>query len=269
MVFQNHIAWRFLTDTKLHMEMCEYTYPEQYKKLMTMKVNDDIKTHLTPETEAFFHLVSNSGNKSYYVTETVIRQFDLLKVYKSGAHYDWSVFKHLKFQKVTLILPKDNLLRVVVGNNKEGKKSIELFWLHFKKDPNPGGNIEGKMGWVMNYFNAETGELCPHFEHHDTVEIEEFMYKLMIFFYLTDNVEEILPPRSVTGTKKTGKIKNDFPFSVVKVTSKWNVTSIRTEGFMVSGHWRLQPYKDHTKNIWIDPFAKSGYKRTADKPKHI
>lgn len=270
MVFENHIAYRFLTDHTLVYEMAGETHPGDWKKLVdAAKLDADLDKYATPELMAFISLVNPKDSKTFYVTDSVIKQFELLKVYKNGAHYDWSVFKHLKHQKITLILPENKLLRIHIHENSKDQKVVELFWLTFKKSKEAGKAIEGKMHWVMNYFNTQTGELCEHFDHPDTLEIEELLYKLMIFFYLTENTEEILAPKSVTGTKKTGKIKNDFSFPVIKVTSKWNVTSIRTEGFMVSGHWRLQPYKDRVENIFIEPFEKHGYKRTADKPKHV
>lgn len=50
----------------------------------------------------------------------------------------------------------------------------------------------------------------------------------------------------------------------------WFRTIIRTEGFMVRGHFRLQPYKNSKKEwdrklVYIEPFQKHGYTRTAKK----
>ena len=81
--------------------------------------------------------------------------------------------------------------------------------------------------------------------------------------YLSENEEMTIPAGAKYGTRKSGKIINSLPFPVTTVTSKWNITSIRTDGFEVSGHLRLQPTNAGTKMIFIAPFMKHGYKRTA------
>lgn len=267
MVIKNHIAYRFLTDETLIKEMCETMYPEEWSKTKatfnSKKENiefDDLDSKIA----SFVSLVSPSHQKPFYVTESVLKNLDLLKVSRSGPHFNWQVFKSLRPQKITLILPGDRVLRI----RKQASGTLELFWLRFVKDKEPGKMIEGSMKWVMLYMNTDTGELCEHFDHVDGLESEEFLYKLLCFFYLTENIEEIIAPKSVHGTRKTGKTLNDFSFPLTVVTSKWNITSIRTEGFMVSGHFRLQPKgvgRSEYEMIFIEPFQKNGYKRTAGK----
>lgn len=267
MVIKNHIAYRFLSDTMLHMEMCEETYPEDWKKLIKAP-GRDIEKYMTPELEGFFHLTSPDKNETFYVTESVIKNLDLLKISKTGAHFNWTVFKHLREQKITLILPDNKLLRIVVNYNSKSEKTIQLFHLSFTKNKNATENIDGRMFWVMNFFHPESGYLAEHFDHPDTLAIEEFMYKLLCFFYLSENTEEIIAAGKVHGTRKTGKISNDFQFPIKMVTSKWNITTIRTDSFGVSGHFRLQPCgpgRSEIEVIFIDPFIKNGYKRRASK----
>lgn len=63
-------------------------------------------------------------------------------------------------------------------------------------------------------------------------------------------------------------IVNKAPFSITQLDSSWLKTIIRTEGFMVRGHFRLQPYgtgRTQRKLIYIEPFEKHGYTRTAKK----
>lgn len=268
MVFENHIAYRFLTDDKLILEMCQTMYPEEFdstiKKMKTVTREEAEKVDIDESVALFMDLTNNINQKAYYITESVIKNLDLLKVYKSGDHYNWKVFACLKPQKITLILPDNKLLRI-----RKLTDALELFWATFDKAPKYGENIDGKMKWTLFLTDTSTGYLSSNFDDKNVTDIEEFVYKLLCFFYLTENAEEILQPKSVTGTKKTGKIKNDFNFPIVKVTSKWNITTIRTEGFGVSGHFRLQPYKNEHKLIFIEPFIKNGYKRGAGKSNHI
>ena len=60
---------------------------------------------------------------------------------------------------------------------------------------------------------------------------------------------------------------NDAPFPVSIVDSTWNKYIVRTEGFGVSGHFRLQPCGEGLKDlklVWINAYQKNGYVR---KPK--
>lgn len=63
-------------------------------------------------------------------------------------------------------------------------------------------------------------------------------------------------------------IFNKAPFKIKQLDCSWLRNIIRTEGFMVSGHFRLQPYgegRSLRKLIYIEPFEKHGYTRTAKK----
>jgi hypothetical protein len=90
--------------------------------------------------------------------------------------------------------------------------------------------------------------------------------KLMIFVELGDiEVEFIEKGRNNKKPKKEGKITNDSEYNVYVVDSSWNKLIIRTDGFAVRGHFRLQPCGEGMKDrklIWIDAFEKHGYKRT-------
>lgn len=60
------------------------------------------------------------------------------------------------------------------------------------------------------------------------------------------------------------KVNNFMGISVHLLDSHWFTTICRDEGFAVSGHFRLQPYKDGSRKlIYIAPFVKHGYHRQA------
>lgn len=53
---------------------------------------------------------------------------------------------------------------------------------------------------------------------------------------------------------------NQTDFSISFFDSKWFTNIVRSQGFKVSGHFRLQPYKNGEKKIiWIEEFKKNGY----------
>ena len=65
-----------------------------------------------------------------------------------------------------------------------------------------------------------------------------------------------------------GILMNRAPFPITHLDSSWFKTIIRTEGFKVRGHFRLQPYGEGRKErklIYIEDYEKHGYTRTAKK----
>jgi len=253
MVIRNHIAYRFLTDDSMWMEMLESNYPDlhsNFEKTGNKEVPNEVLD--------LYYCLSNTQNKPYVVTNSVIENLDMLKINKKGDHYNWAVFNNLPEQKVTFIFQDGSLLRMIVSGG-----TIWFCHLSFKKEKK---SDEGRMNWVMFFINRKTMELCEHFDHQDVINLEEHIYKFLCFFYLAENTEEIIPPGRVYGTRKTGKTSNDFRFPLTVVTSKWNVTSIRTDSFGVRGHFRVQPCGAGRTNyeiIFIAPFEKSGYTRRA------
>lgn len=252
MVIKNHIAYRLLTDDILWMEMLESQYPNLIDQF-------DKSKEVPDSAMGLYHCLMNKDNKSYIISKSVIENLDMLKINKDGDHFNWSVFKDLRNQKVTFIFQDGTALRMIV--------SEETIWFcHIKFNLDKGQDNNGHMYWVMFYFNRQTGELCDHFNHSDVKEMEEFIYKFLCFFYLTGNDEIIIPAGKVHGTRKTGKISNDLPFSVTLVNSRWNTTIIRTEAFGVRGHFRVQRKgisRQDYEVIFIEPYEKTGYVRSA------
>lgn len=67
---------------------------------------------------------------------------------------------------------------------------------------------------------------------------------------------------------ENGVLMNSTPFPIRYIDSSWLKTIIRTEGFLVRGHFRLQPHgigRSERKLIYIQPFKKHGYVRRAKK----
>lgn len=100
----------------------------------------------------------------------------------------------------------------------------------------------------------------------DAFESEDFkkFIQMLLFVELSELRIDILQPNEKVGKTKSNKVINRSKSDIIVVTHKWNVISIRTESFLVSGHWRIQPYgknRDKKKLIYIDTFEKEGYIR--------
>lgn len=69
--------------------------------------------------------------------------------------------------------------------------------------------------------------------------------------------------KEIKKNKKT-QIETESGLDYYLFDSKWYTEICNNESFLVSGHFRLQPYGDGTRRlIWINEFTKSGYHRKA------
>jgi len=248
----NHIAYRFLNDESLLWEIMGLVHPN----LKNIKTEDEIEDGMS----ATWNLIKPQNNKNYYVTNTVLSKLDLLKVSRNEkGWYDYTIFSHLSNRKVTLIFPDNKLVRFVISD-------VQIIFDYIRFEPTKENKYEGQMNNCLYYIDKDTGEPCTHYNHSDVKEIEDNVYKMLCFLYLSDVTEVILQPGQSAGTRKTGKILNEIKCPIVVVDANWAITSIRDEEFTVSGHFRLQPYGQgrSSKRIqWIEPFKKEGYVRKA------
>lgn len=277
MFLKNHIAYRFLTDPDFVMEMIETQYPEEYKLLGEGKGSyqqlDDIAQVRIAQ---LYELASNESQKSFLVTRTVLDKLDMLKVKRrEDDQFDWSVFRHLKPCKYTFILPPTDdstggiCIRMKIGGKTVNEGHIEFVYLYFNIDKK--SRDFGMAQWELLFVDMNENTQCDHFNHPNArnKNIDEVLYKLLCFIFLSDNEEEIIQPGQKKGTRRSGKIINILPFPLTIVTSKWNITSIRTEGFPVKAHFALRwtgTGRTMPRMVLIEPYEKHGYIRHGHKP---
>jgi len=260
MKLDNHIAMHLLTNPELARKVVEQSIPK-----MDDQRKADTISHLHPY-----------GQKAYYITDTVLDKLDMLKVRRDvevdirmqdstatlgeARTFNWRVFNTFKPAKLTFILP-DNIVVRIVSNSK-------VLWFCFIH-VNKVDGIDVEIVWTFFYYDKVADTVSQNWMDKEVMEREEFVYKLLCFFYLAENEEVIVEAGQRYGTRKQGKIINSLPVPITIVNSKWNVTSIRTEGFPVSGHFRLQPTRNGHKMIFIDPYQKHGYVRRAKKDTEV
>lgn len=105
----------------------------------------------------------------------------------------------------------------------------------------------------FNLANAAVNVLlCIAFKKYAEVETKEII----------DIVDPNKAPKNIC---KTLALQNTpFDFQITKLSADWYTEIIRTTGFEVRGHWRLQPYSNGKRRlIFIQPFMKHGYHRKA------
>ena len=103
----------------------------------------------------------------------------------------------------------------------------------------------------------------------DIVYIEAIYAFLLFKRYGNIDIETVAAKKTLRRSRIIGeKVNNFMGIDVQVLDSRWFTTICRDEGFLVSGHFRLQPCKDEhgewtRKLIYINPYAKHGYHRMA------
>lgn len=195
----------------------------------------------------FINLVSDTENlsKFYAIANTVS---DVIKGIKIGENFNISIFDKFPIGVYTYLLGKDKFLKFSVTDGY-----IFGFVLS-----------ENSETFLFIIDMVENQLICEPKNKPDLNEV----LQLLIFVELGEiEIVELLPGRNNNAKKRSDKITNTSRQNITVIDSKWNTVSIRTEGFSVSGHLRLQNYKDSKKLIWINSFQKEGYTRNRNKMK--
>lgn len=266
MQLRNHIAYRFLNEPPFLTDILRSLLKTEVENMVR-----NVESEEEMQKIAVLHrLLSIDGQKAYYITNTVVDKLDMLKVTNKNGRYDWTVFKNIADCKLTFIFKDNSLLRVWIHD-----QVIQFFHckhIFYNKEEKSKYNASGNSIFSQVYVYRDTGELADQFYVH-AEGMEEKFYKLLCFFFLSENEENVISPGKSYGTKKQpDALSNDTNVPVTIVNSCWNITSIRTEGFDVRGHFRLQPCGpglSDTKMIFIQPFKKEGYIRKAAKPEAL
>lgn len=258
MKLENHIATTFLTHDDFLWTIVEDMHPD----FEQASNNDDVANKVAD----LYYNLNTDQNKNYIITNTVFDKLDMLKVKRThmegiGEHFDWTYFRDIPNRKITFILPNNSLLRLNIYTDV-------IHFTYLKETKSKISPLYNESAWTLFYVNRITGEQCEYSNSPDVKAIEEQMYKLLCFFFLSDNSEVEVKPGAKHGTRKEGKVINTLPFPVTIVDSNWNVTSIRTEGFGVRGHFAIRwtgEGRSVAKMVFIEPYQKEGYVRHAKK----
>jgi len=121
-------------------------------------------------------------------------------------------------------------------------------------------------GWVSNFLSKEneiTSNEDNTFQVHTWIlAIIREIVILRMFKSYADVETKIIPPNSKIKDIDC-KYVNDTKLKLTYLDSKWFTNLVKSDGFNVRGHFRLQPKKENgrwTKElIWISEFQKSGY----------
>lgn len=190
--------------------------------------------------------LSSPDNKYYLFTEKAREVIQNIKITDS---FDIQILRVLPMNetryfnflygkdRVVFCMWSNEILHVIDLSKHEGKEGIKrVFSLAPLRNDSK-----------INTFTDELREAVRH----------------LIFLTLTEPEITLVAAGSKQGTRKKGHY-NATPLPVIIVDSKWNKYIVRTDGFGVSGHFRMQRcgkgYAD-LKLTWIEPYKKHGYVR--------
>lgn len=216
------------------------------------KIDDEISMVGENRIQNPDSLINDGNSKIFLICDSVYEASKRIRVEKA---FTASIFKKINFGKYTYLLGKYQMMRFAVRNEF-------LIGFYFNEE-HPELSIKFGCNTLTGtyFFRGGTNE--------DQVTFTKLM-KIIIFIELGDIEITILEKgRTFNKHNKKNKIANTSAATVFVVDSSWNKLIIRTDGFAVMGHFRLQPYgPDYSerKLIWIDAFEKHGYVR---RPKGI
>ncbi len=147
--------------------------------------------------------------------------------------------------------------QVVMMCNLKGKSEQTILVFH-------------RSGPLVYAFHEINGQITLDWnsKHYGTQidENNDIYFMLALIFPLFKNyarMETKLLPAGKKTKDISGKYINDTNSDVIVLDSRWFTTLVKSDGFKVRGHFRLQPKKvagSWTRElIWIDEFEKSGY----------
>jgi len=246
------------------------------KKVMVERSNEIMANKETPDfqkkkaVQEIIDVVSDERNKYYLFTDAAYKISQSLK------------FDAEKFEANFLsIIPDGKKITYLMGDffyrwHKQGNR-VMVFGCH-QKELTPEiidyyktqlkRDIEYDVKWYFFAVNLDDSTYAippkPVEPFTDDTWIE--FIKMLIFTELSELETVVLEPNQKTGTRKKGNFLNGSKSRVIIVDSAWSKTLIKSDGFLVSGHCRLQRYgvgNKLAKYIWIDTFEKEGYIRTS------
>lgn len=124
-----------------------------------------------------------------------------------------------------------------------------------------GSNMIEEYVEIFKIINNKTSDI--HWDKEEILNFNQFLVdSIIIFLKYADTTDKYLKA-GMDSRKGLKRYANFTKNNVHYITSNY-ITNLYIEGvFKVSGHWRLQPYKNTKKLIWINEFKKQGYTRKA------
>lgn len=219
---------------------------DEKEKLLIKKVSELVQKAtgtVSDDIQCLLH-EDKINSKYFLICDSVYHAASLIQI----GGFTSRTLKDIELGHYTYLMGKHRMLRfvVVVG-------AIKGFYYDDRE------NVMFEFG-----LDTETGE---YYATGGQAKLFSMVMQVMTFVELGDiEVVELKGGKNNGKPKNNGKITNTHNRTVFVVDSSWNKIIVRTDGFAVRGHFRLQPCGTamiDRKLIWINAFEKHGYKRRA------
>ena len=196
--------------------------------------------------KTIWHAFSDSRIENFLFTETAQEVVNNIKVTES---FDVQILR---------VLPADQILfyNLLLGQNRV----IKCIW---HKDLLVSIDLTRHEEGTRTRLQCESAIIPLESSNNEFNNALKGAIQCLIFLKLTQPETIKVAAGEKYGTRKQGHY-NASSLPVTIVDSTWNKYIVRTEGFGVSGHFRMQPHgkgNAELKLIWIKPFQKHGYVR--------
>lgn len=221
-------------------------------------------------SEAFQVLVKTKP-RIYKLSEPFIDAYNSAcnKIKNSSLLYD------IDNQSIIFIYRNNTIVLKIENDRQEGKIYVDAIKL-VSNHENVGVVFCGDI--ILKYDNEKNddGKLkASDFSgfisrYSDSDPIEQIYVRILITLFIRyAKVEIKYLPAGGKIKDINCKYKNETNSNITILDSKWFTTLVKSDGFKVRGHFRLQPKKkdgEWTKElIWINDFEKTGYTAPARK----
>lgn len=248
--YRTHPALKFLQDGLVEMQVFQ---DDKYH--FELRCNSYEKV-----AECFNENVSAFRKKVQYITEPFYDAITLSlkkmlsdELIENLANGDSGVFIYKKYVTCYNLKDANETTIFIFYENKM------IFLLR-------GSNIESRR---ISFFSETNYSIDhgPYYEYEKTIGIVTMSLIATINFikYATVETKQLAAGQKLKGIDCN--YKNDTKSNVTILNSTWFTNLVKSDGFNVRGHFRLQPKKkdgEWTKElIWINDFEKHGYTRKA------
>lgn len=176
----------------------------------------------------------------------------------------------------TVIL-KTQVICFAITPKEDGNGYLQdVFTFHLPKDKDPlllafsSTDANKDMDQQMHYYVSSLARIHPGYKTDGDFAVGHniSLWGVLNFIKFADiQTKELLPGKKIK--EFNVKYLNETKTPIQILDSKWFTNLVRSAGFNVRGHFRLQPYKEKgewTRKLkWINEFEKTGYTSKARK----
>lgn len=209
-------------------------------------------------------------------------------IFKATPSYFSAVHDSMKAIADTVDGNLSSYLKLALGNNTsvsgvliQGMKGANIYFYYSINETSAKIYLFSQMGSKITPVSYIIVENNWDYKISSTMEKQKYIIeessKVLLWTLIFKNIanvevkendevllDETKKPKNICKALATSMIEPEIDdLRITTLDATWYTEYIRTEGFGVRGHWRLQHYKDEDKIIFIAPFQKHGYHRKA------